>query len=246
MDAKNFITLWILIVFFASCKKENRFDCVKRTGEIQTEKRVIADFSEIEVFDNMQLFLVQDTLNYAEIKAGKNLLKNIEMMIVGQKLILKNNNKCNFTRSYKNGIQIHLHFKKLNELLYKGTGPITSINAIVNEQFTFNSWDGTDSVKLNLEVPVVYANIHTGVADLMVTGHCNQLFAYAMGSGAFRMLDFKCKNVYANNISSSDQYFNVENKLEALVQYVGSTYYKGHPTEVIKNINQQGKLIQIE
>ena len=111
---------------------------------------------------------------------------------------------------------------------------------------TFNSWDGTDSVKLNLEVPVVYANIHTGVADLMVTGHCNQLFAYAMGSGAFRMLDFKCKNVYANNISSSDQYFNVENKLEALVQYVGSTYYKGHPTEVIKNINQQGKLIQIE
>jgi hypothetical protein len=46
MDAKNFITLWILIVFFASCKKENRFDCVKRTGEIQTEKRVIADFSE--------------------------------------------------------------------------------------------------------------------------------------------------------------------------------------------------------
>jgi hypothetical protein len=30
------------------------------------------------------------------------------------------------------------------------------------------------------------------------------------------------------------------------VQYVGNTYYKGNPTEIVKTINNQGKLIQVQ
>jgi hypothetical protein len=138
-----------------------------------------------------------------------------------------------------------LHFKKLDEIYYAGTGPITSLNSIINENFTFNSWEGTDTVNLNLEVANVYANIHTGVADLIVKGHCNQLYAYARSSGVFRMQNFICKNVYTNNISSSDQYFYVENKLEALVQYIGNTYYQGNPMEITKTINNKGELIKL-
>jgi len=233
-----------LILIGLGCKKANHFDCIKRTGEIITEKRILPYFNVLEVHNNALVFLIQDTLNFVMIEAGKNLTSNVETSVVEQKLIIKNNNKCNFVRSYKIEIKIYVHFKNIDELIYKGTGPISSLNSIRNDKFTFNCWDGVDSVKLNLEVPIVYVNIHTGVADLIISGHCEQLFAYVKSSGACRMQHFKCKNVYANNISSSDQYFYVENKFEALVQYVGNTYYQGNPKEIIQTLNNKGKLIK--
>ena len=245
MNSKFLLLLFIVVAMMA-CKKANRFDCVKRTGKIQTETRALNYFDVIQVENNLHVFLVQDTFFYAEIKAGKHLIANIETSIVDGKLFIKNNNKCNFTRSYKHKIEVYVHFKKLNELIYQGTGPITSLNTIENDQFTFNAWDGTDTVKLNLNVPLVYTNIHTGVADLIVSGQAEQLYAYAKSSGTFRMQAFKCKNVYTNNQSSSDHFFYVTNKLEALVQYVGNTYYQGNPKEITQTINHQGKLIQIQ
>lgn len=240
-----FLTLLFGCLGMMACKKNNRFDCFKRTGVISAETRLLADFYIIDVYNNMNVFLIQDTINYVAIKAGSNLLSNIETSIEGTKLTIKNNNKCNFTRSYKQDIEVYIHFKKLDELIYQGTGPVTSINAIVNNSFIFNCWDGTDSVKLNLEVPLVNANIHTGVADLIVKGHAQQLFAYARSSGVFRMQQFVCENVYSNNVSSSDHFFYVKNKLEALVQYKGNTYYMGHPSEIIKTENNEGKLIPL-
>lgn len=244
MFFKRILSLLICTsLFYWGCKKENRFDLIKRTGEIVEEERILDDFESLEVHSNINVFLVQDTVCYVKIKAGKNLLAKLQTNIDGKLLTIKNTNKGNFTRSYKNKIEVFVHFMKLNELIYKGTGPITSENVIHNDVFTFNSWDGADTVKLNLEVPLVFANIHTGVADLIVHGKANQLYAYARGSGAFRLQNFICKNVYTNNISSSDHYFYAENRLEALVQYVGNTYCIGNPKEVNKTENNKGKLI---
>ncbi len=245
MNSKIFVLL-LLGFSIAACKKAHRFDCIKRTGEIQRESRPIGNFDIIDVQSNIDVLLIQDSVCFAEIEAGKNLISNIETSINGNTLLVKNNNRCNYTRSYKHAIKIYIHFKKLNEIIYEGTGPITSLNTIKNDKFTFNSWDGTDTVKLQLDVPLVYANIHTGVADLIVSGHAEQLFAYAKGSGTFRMQAFKCTNVYTNNETSSDHYFWVENKLEALVQYVGNTYYYGNPSEITQTNNHQGKLIQVQ
>ncbi|HRG59136.1 MAG TPA: DUF2807 domain-containing protein [Bacteroidia bacterium] len=227
------------------CKKENRFDLIKRTGDIIEERRELEYFEILEVEGNFNVLLIEDSVCFVNIKAGKNLISNIETNISNKLLKIKNNNKGNFTRSYKNKIEIFIHFKKLNELIYKGTGPITCENVIHNDSFTFNSWDGADTVKLSLDVPLVYTNIHTGVADLIVQGKANQLYAYARGSGSFRMQNFICKRVYTNNISSSDHYFYAENSLEALVQYVGNTYCKGNPKEIIKTEYNKGKLFMI-
>jgi hypothetical protein len=244
--SSKIIALFLLGFSIAACKKANRFDCIKRSGEIQIELRSLANFDIIEVQNNIDVLLIQDSVCYVEVEAGKNLMANIESSVVGNKLLVKNNNRCNYTRSYNHDIKIYIHFKKLNELIYEGTGPITSLNTIQNDKFTLNSWDGTDTINLMLDVPLVYANIHTGVADLIVSGKSEQLFAYAKGSGTFRMQAFKCTNVYTNNVTSSDHYFWAEKKIEALVQYVGNTYYKGNPTEIVKTINNQGKLIQVQ
>ena len=245
MKIKSGIALLFIFLAATSCEKANRFDCFKRSGKPTVVRRELENFTVLEVTNNLQTYLIQDSVNFVEIKAGANLISNVETSVSGQKLVVQNNNKCNFTRSYKNSIEVYVHFAKLDELIYKGTGAVTSLNSIRNSIFTFNSWDATDSVKLKLEVPLVYANIHTGVADLIVEGECEELFAYARSSGTFRMQKFKCNRLYTNNLSSSDHYFWVEKKLEALVQYVGNTYYTGQPTEINATVNNKGRLIHL-
>ncbi len=235
--------LMVLMILGSSCQQGANFECIKRTGKIITETRNISDFSVIEIYNNMPVYLIQDSINLIEIKGGENLLPEVESTIEKKKLILRNNNRCNFARTYSNQIDIVIHFKNLNELIYRGTAAVTSVNTITTDTFTFNCYDGMDSIKLNLDVPLMYANIHTGVADLIVSGKATQLYAYARSSGTFRMQQFKCKRVYTNNISSSDHFFYAEEKLEALVQYVGNTYCYGNPSNIIKTENNTGRLI---
>lgn len=241
-NIKTLFLILLFTLFFASCSKDNRFDCVKRSGPIVNELRNLSSFNTIETHNNLEIYLIQDTINSVEIEAGKNLVHNISTEITNEKLVIKNKNTCNFTRSYKHKIKIIVHFKKLEELIYKGTGPITSMNTIVADVFTFNSWDGVDTVKLNVKANTVYANIHTGVADLIVQGECNDCYAYAQNSGSLRLQNLKSKYVFANSISSSDMYVWAENKLDALIQYVGNIYYKGNPAEISKTENNKGKL----
>ena len=120
----KFIFILFLGVSLAACKKANRFDCIKRTGEIKTESRALEYFDIIDVQNNVNVFLIQDSINFAEIKAGKNLISNIETSVVAHTLYIKNNNKYNFTRSYKHDIEIYIHFKKLTRYSFPLKGRI--------------------------------------------------------------------------------------------------------------------------
>ncbi len=70
--------LFILVLLFTgilsipSCKKENRCDCIKRTGPIVKETRVLAEFTRVEAEDNLNVFITQDTVQEVVIEAGEN------------------------------------------------------------------------------------------------------------------------------------------------------------------------------
>jgi hypothetical protein len=236
------LVLSSMVIILGSCKQESSFDCLKRTGKIITEIRGTSNFTAIEIYNNMPVYLVQDSTCFIEVKGGENLLSEVVTTVSNNKLTIKNLNRCNFSRSYTSKIYVTIHFNELNDLIYRGTGPVTGLNTMVNDTFTFNCYDGVDTVKLMLDVPLIYANIHTGVADLIVSGKAKQLYAYAKSSGTFRMQQLICSNVYSNNISSSDHFFYAEDKIEALVQYVGNTYCYGLPKQIIKTENNTGKL----
>ena len=112
--SSKIIVLFLLGFSIAACKKANRFDCIKRSGEIQIELRSLANFDIIEVQNNIDVLLIQDSVCYVEVEAGKNLIANIESSVVDNKLLVKNNNRCNYTRSYNHDIKIYIHFGLIN------------------------------------------------------------------------------------------------------------------------------------
>src|SRR5690242_20273176 len=99
MKTIKYISLcFVLCLLLFSCKKESLFDCFKSTGDIVTERRNIGTFTETIIYNNVNVIIVQDSLTYLEINAGENLLPLITTEIRNGKLIIENNNKCNWVR----------------------------------------------------------------------------------------------------------------------------------------------------
>ena len=74
-------------------------DCFKSTGKIVDEYRAVQQFNEIQVMNNINLFITYDTIQEIRVEAGKNLVNLIKTDVNNNRLIIKNNNKCNWIRS---------------------------------------------------------------------------------------------------------------------------------------------------
>src|SRR6185436_10689371 len=127
---QSYLFIILFLFMFSSCKKENMCDCFKSTGSTFTEKRVLGDFDQLEVNDNIDVVLVEDTLNYAEVEAGKNLIDLIDTKIDNNQLNIANRNTCNWVRSYKKEITVTVHFKQLKQIVHYGSKEIVSSNII--------------------------------------------------------------------------------------------------------------------
>ena len=119
------ILLVAALILGASCNKENAWDCVKTTGPIEEEERVIDDFSKIELNQGINLILTQSTTKRLVVQAGKNLHGKITTIVDQGTLVIKNNNRCNWTRSYKKDINIYLNVSQLGTITHNGYGKIT-------------------------------------------------------------------------------------------------------------------------
>ena len=94
---KNFgILLAILLIF--GCSSENAPDCLQTSGEMISEEIAVVDFEEIQVFDNVKLILEQSPETKVVVKTGRNLLPQISVEVVGDRLELRNESGCKLFR----------------------------------------------------------------------------------------------------------------------------------------------------
>lgn len=120
----------LLIAFSFACSKEKTFDCVKSTGDIEKENRYFENFSSLYVEDNIDVILVQSMPGRVVVEAGDNLLPKIKCVQEGNLLKIKNDNTCNWVRSYKKPINIYVGVDQVKEISQKGYGTIKEGEAL--------------------------------------------------------------------------------------------------------------------
>ncbi len=122
----EFSFFWTIICLFVfnSCSKEKTFDCVKSTGEIKKENRYFDNFSSLSVEDNINVILVQSLPGMIILEAGDNLLPKLKCKQEGRKLTIKNDNTCNWVRSYDKPINLYVGVDQVKEISQLGYGTI--------------------------------------------------------------------------------------------------------------------------
>ena len=182
----------LLISILSACNKENQFDCFKSTGKIINSERQLNDFKELEIDDVFNVFIAKDTINKIIIEGGKNLLPLIITEVKDGKLYIKNNNKCNWVRSYKKELNIFLYTQSLEHIFLYGESKIMSYDTLDIEVFTIDNWSRASKIELTINCSSSHLNIHGGTGSYTLKGISGVSYIYSHGTG----------HVFADNLKT--------------------------------------------
>lgn len=239
--------LLIILSLLLSCNKENNCDCLKGTGDIITEHRAILPFHKIHMQDNINLYISIDSIYSLSVEAGGKLLSSVITEVKDSCLYLKNENKCNWVRSYKNKINVYISCKTLIEIMRnKASGNVYTLDTIYSNLFQINSFNGGGEVNLKLVSKQSFFKIHTGPDDIIVNGRSENAYIYSSGNGLADLSNFSSNYAIVSTKSTNNCYIKANKELEVFIDYVGNIYYSGNPAIIKINTTGSGKLIKMD
>lgn len=233
----------LLVMALQGCDKEGV--CIKSTGKIVSDNRVALPYHYIEVYDNINLFLEQDTaLSEIKVEAGENLIAGITTEIDSGKLVLRNENSCNWLRSFEVPVNVYLKFIRLDTLIFQAAGNITCLNAWTNDSIFVNVIEGAGKINFNLDMEKSVIHIRYGTVSMDITGRSGVTFISSQGYGPVHAEDLLSKFTYIYTFSPNDVYVYASEELGVEIGNIGNVYYRGEPKEISADIYGEGKLIK--
>ena len=176
-------SLYILISFLLlSCNGENVPNCFQNAGDIIEKNFEVAPFTEITVFERIELVVTDAPTQKVVVQTGEYLMPDIDVQVEDGRLKLYNNNACNLTREY--GItKVFVSAPNLTEirnssgLAVRSEGVLSYdslqlISEDANEEDSFHT-DGDFRVDIDCESFSVVVN---NLSSIYITGQANIMF----------------------------------------------------------------------
>jgi len=234
----------IIILLFAGCAKDNGV-CVSTTGKTITRERQVQPYRTVEVNDNINLILTQDpAINKIIVEAGENLIDGITTEIDSGKLVLRNQNSCNWLRSFKVPVNVYLTFTQLDTIIFQAAGNITCTNDWTNYSAYLEVIEGAGKIDLKLQVYRSYFMIRYGTTNITVTGNSEVTTLISYGFGPLHAEDLVSKFTYVSCYSSNDMFVYSSIDLAVEIGNIGNVYYRGDPATISTKYLSEGKLIK--
>ena len=231
----------VLITLWAGCSKDKN-DCLKTTGEIVFEERTAQPFTQIEIHNNVNVVITQDTFISITIEAGKNLIGKVTTVVQGDSLVIRNENKCNWVRSYKYDVNVYVTVLELLKIDHRGFGKVSTSNTLSATRFYISNNHNGDVV-LDLDVGYLYTSMHK-TGDVVLGGYAGGHEIYASGNNWLRCASLQTGYTSLHSATTGDCYVQVSDSLVAGIYSVGSIYYSGNTQTITSTIEGSGELIE--
>jgi len=222
-----------------SCKKPG---CFEDAGPLITTHRETASFHSIELFDDVNLVLTQDTTESIKVIAAKNIEPNISVQNKNGVLTIRNNTTCKWLRSPNEKSTVYLSIKTLDHIEYSGSGNVSSTNTLRADKISFYSATGAGNIDISLEAKQVTANLEYESADFIFRGRADVCYCYAGSRGTLNFKDFEVKYLVVAYAGVRDVTVNATERIEAIIYHVGNVYYKGNPANIATKFYSSGRL----
>lgn len=246
MKKLNLLIFLILTVMLSGCRDDEGV-CISSTGKTITQDRSGLPFHYVDVYDNINLILTQDSIHTGiKVEAGEKLIDGITTDIDSGRLVLRNTNSCNWLRSFNVPVNVYLNFAKLDTLNFRAAGNITCTNEWTNDSLYLNIIEGGGKVTLKLNTFKSFLYVMDGTVSLNVTGYSQVTFISSHGYGPIHAENLLSKFTYTFNSSPNDVYLNASIELVVKITNIGNVYYCGDPPVVTTEIYGGGKLIELE
>lgn len=219
------------------------FDCFKSAGKTVSEYRTASSFDKIVLENNVDLVIVPNTNHYIKVTAGDNLMGGVVTELSGSTLYIRNENRCNWVRSFKNQLLVEVGMDLPKNIAYYGSGDIFCNDTIRSEEFTFDSWNGSGSINLLFNCGKTHINNNIGRCDYNLNGFSGVSFIYMNDVAVLNAGNLSTYYTYIRNKSTGDCRVQAKVELSAEIEYTGNIYYTGSPVTVNQKLTGEGKLI---
>ena len=224
MDSRNRIVIIILtFVFLQACKKESA--CFHSHGvELEIPVYIAIDeFEKLETDGDFHVNLVKDNTNYIEISGGKNSVEFIDYELEGDKLILKDGNKCAWLRDYDDRIEIEVHFTSLKDIRNVSEATLGNEGTLDIDTLTIHQ-NGTGDITLNLSSQRIWTESYV-IGDITLSGTSASLVAKVASFGHLNASTLKAGWVSVTTTHEGDAHVYPVNALKAVCEQIGDIYY---------------------
>ena len=234
----------IVLLIISSCSKNS---CVKSSGEIVEEERLIEEFTKLTIEDLFTVYYKHDSINRVVISAGKNLIDQIITEVSDSNLLIENINRCNWMRSLKVRPEITVYAKKINTVLMNGESDFISIDTITTEVFTYEVWSGVSSTELLLDCSQLNFSLNATTGDYNISGRAGVEYIYSVGNSYVYASNLMSAFSFISSNSTGDIYVNSSQKIEVHLLNSGDIFYSGCPSValIIEQLST-GSLIHLD
>ncbi len=244
---KSLLLFFILLI---SCNSENAPDCFQNAGDLVRVEVEMPNFSRITVFENLNLVLRQGDEQSVEIESGEFLLNEISAEVEGDRLVVRNENGCNFVRDF--GIStIYVTSPNITEirsstgLLISSDGVLSYPNlALLAESFINPETETTDgSFDLNLDVQQVSIVVN-GIAFFQLRGAAENLNVnVAAGDSRIEAGELIAQSVDINHRGTNNVFVNPQERISGVIRGTGDVISVNRPPLVDVEELFNGRLI---
>jgi hypothetical protein len=233
----------ILVTGIISCKKAPVKDCFVSANDPWTETRQVDTFSQIVVNDDINLYLQQGSPQQVQIEGGKNLTPNIATSVSGGVLTLKNNNICDWLRSYKKSvINVYVTIPYISYITNAGVGNIQGTDTITMSTMQIAT-QSAGNITLMVNCGSIFAHLFN-TSTCTLTGKCGDFQCNFLAGTGFMYCDhLYCGYTYLSTGTTGDCYINSLGELDVVINKNGNVYYSGNPSPIHAQINGTGQLI---
>ncbi|MGV6844819.1 MAG: head GIN domain-containing protein [Lutibacter sp.] len=242
------VVVLILSIVLISCNSENAGNCFQTAGtKIQKEFQV-PTFTKITVHDKIELYITEGTTQKVIVETGKNLMPDIKLEVIDNRLVLTNDNTCNFFRDY-NETKVYITSPNLTEIRNASTLSVNSIGTLTYPNIYLKSvgekrkFLATGDFNLSIEnnEVTIWSN---GIANLNLTGTTKNLkINFSNGDTRFNGQNFIAKNIDITQVSSNDMLVFPTEKLSGTIRSTGDVIVFNKPPEVTLQALSVGQII---
>ncbi|MFT4679112.1 MAG: hypothetical protein ACI9HG_001220 [Flavobacteriales bacterium] len=233
----------LVAVFQTACNKPNAPDCLQRAGEPAVETREFdQNIAIIEMHDVIDLVLHESDEQYIELRGPANLLSDIETTLDNGTLKITDENRCNFVR--KLGVRYCIDFYgPFTQIDHQGAGNVTADGTLHMQEFHLENHGSSGTHSVDLDCDIVVYKTHTGTANAVLTGTCDEAFYFNAGLDKIDARNLMSTSVIVNSNSINSISVHALSYLSAQIQSDGDIMYWGQPSTIELQQEGDGQLL---
>ncbi|MEN3324656.1 head GIN domain-containing protein [Mariniflexile soesokkakense] len=241
--------IYIVSILLISCNSETASDCFQTTGAIVQQEMNVSTFDKILVNRDIELIVKEGIEQKVLIETGENLLNDIEAVVVEGKLILTDNNSCNYVRDY--GVtKVYITSPNITEIRsstqyeVRSDGVLTypTLTVLAEDYSKPNSFT-SGNFRLQIDNYAFYL-VFNNLSNAYISGRTNYLdIAFAAGTSRFEGSNLIAQNIALWNRSSNDMIVNPQQSLTGRISGTGNVISVTHPPHVDVQELYKGRLI---